>query len=158
MSKEDFMNADLKGRQKVSYLLQMEETDSIVVSMPLEWKYDLQWRHSDGTKEFIEAKDRDCKSTDYPSAMINENKWLENKVLGEHFIVVCTYTDGVALFFRPATMPESGITIEEKYCKKTTIDPTSQKKRGRKLLLNVNDVYKSVKLPKMYMYDEQQYN
>ena len=158
MRKEDFMNADLKGRQKVSYLLQMEETDSIVVSMPLEWKYDLQWRHKSGKRDYIEAKDRDCKSTDYPTAIINKSKLDENRHLGDKFVIVCTYTDGVALFFRPSTMPESGITIEDKYCREKSIDPNSRKKVGKKVMLNINDVYKIAKLPKIGIYDKQQYN
>jgi hypothetical protein len=147
MTNQDFMKAELAGRLKVIYECQMNEPDSIVVSLPLKYHYDLQWRHSTGTRDYIEVKNRNCKSTTYPDIMFNVEKVDHNMEFGSHFFYVATYTDNKAIWFQPTEMPKSGITYEEKWIKKTFIDPNSPKEKQKRMFLNLNDVYKVEDLP-----------
>ena len=110
MTEQEFMRAELLGRFRVIYECQMKEPESIVVSMPLKYHYDLQWRHTDHTREYIEVKNRDCKSDQFQTAMFNIEKVDNNGQFGDNFKYVATYTDKKSIWFTPTTMPESGIT------------------------------------------------
>lgn len=147
MTKQDFMKAEMLGRLKVIYGCQMQEPDSIVISMPLEHPYDLQWRHSDRTRDYIEVKNRKCSSSAYPDIMFNVEKVESNEKYGEHFYYVATYTDDKALWFQPTEMPDSGVTYRDEWIKKTNIDPDSPRVLQKRMYFNTNDISKITNIP-----------
>ena len=154
MTDKDFMKAELLGRLRVIYECQMREPDSIVVSMPLKYHYDLQWRHSDGNRDYIEVKNRTCASDPYETVMFNIEKVEDNGKFGNNFKYVATYTDKQSIWFQPTTMPGSGITYGEEWIKKTHIDPDSQRKKQKRMFLNLNDLYLKEDCPIIYINDE----
>ena len=154
MTDRDFVRAEMEGRLRLIYALQMEEPDSMVISMPLSHHYDLQWRHPDGTRQYIEVKDRKTASTAYPDVMFNSPKMEYNKEWGDNFYFVSTYTDKKAIWFQPTEMPPSGITERDVWVKTTTIDPRAPKKKQKRLFLNLNDLDKRTDIPYIQINDD----
>lgn len=156
MTEQDFMKAELEGRFQVIAECQMKEPDSIVISMPLKYHYDLQWRHSNGTRDYIEVKKRNVESDAYDDVMFNIEKVEDNKRFGKDFYYVATYTDNKSIWFQPTEMPDSGITYRDEWIKKTFIDPDSPRVKQRRMYYNLNDLYKEGFVPTITIdYDEQ---
>ena len=147
MDKKAFVKAEMEGRLRLIYALQMEEPDSTVVSMPLSCHHDLQWEHTSGKIDYIELKDRNVPVWLYGDAMFNCEKMEYNKHFGSDFYFVSTYTDGNAVWFKPYEMAKSGITTGEKWITTTTVDPTSPKVKQKRLFLNFSDLDKVTKVP-----------
>ena len=154
MTEQEFMRAELLGRFRVIYECQMKEPESIVVSMPLKYHYDLQWRHTDGTREYIEVKNRECKSDQYKTAMFNIEKVDNNEKFGDNFRYVATYTDKKSIWFTPTMMPESGITYGYGWIKKTSIDPNSPRIKQKRVYYNTNDLDFKENCPIIEIYDD----
>ncbi len=154
MTEQEFMRAELLGRFRVIYECQMKEPESIVISMPLRYHYDLQWRHPDGTRDYIEVKNRTCTSNEYETVMFNIEKVDNNGQFGDNFKYVATYTDKKSVWFTPTTMPKSGITYGEEWIKKTHIDPNSQRKKQKRMFLNTNDLDFKENCPIIEIYDD----
>ena len=143
------MKAEMEGRLRVIYAVQMEDPESMVISMPLTYHYDLQVRHPNGKKEYIEVKNRKVSSTAYPDVMFNKEKVTYNEEYGDDFYFVSTYTDNKALWFQPTTIPASGVTEREEWIKTTTIDPASPKKKQKRIYFSVNNLYKKQEIPNL---------
>ena len=135
-----FMSADLQGRIKVIYALQMLNNNLIIKSMPLHSQYDLEvWPEGkEDEKIFIEVKERSFNENKFDTAFLDPTKWEPAKKYGKRWFYANIYTDGKIDFFCPATMPESGITETVKYISPTTV--IQQKKIPQKrYCLNFND-------------------
>lgn len=139
------MSADLIGRFKVMYAMQMRNTNLIVKSMPLYSKYDLEVyeQGKPETKVYIEVKDRDNTEDRYPTAYLNIEKYEEAKDIANKWFFCNVYTDGKIDLWKPYEMPQSGITEETRLIAKTTVKK-SKKIPQKRYCLNFNDKCKQL--------------
>lgn len=137
--KEKYSNADLLGRLKVIYALQMRNPDLQITSMPITSRYDLEvYNPKKETTQRLEVKDRDCEENKYDNAFLNIEKFEALSGYGETFWYVNIYKDGKIDFWQPTKMPKTGITEGEYMIRTSTVERTARKKQ-RRYQLNFND-------------------
>lgn len=136
---ELYASADLIGRLKVIYALQMANPDLEITSMPITSRYDLRVHNpKKGTTEYLEIKDRDCEEEQYDTAFLNIEKYDALSGYGESFWYVCSYSDNKMDFWQPTEMPRSGITEGSYMIRTSTVEQTPRKMQ-RRYQLNFND-------------------
>jgi hypothetical protein len=136
---ELYASADLIGRLKVIYALQMANPDLEITSMSITSRYDLRVHNpKKGTTEYLEIKDRDCEEDKYDNAFLNIEKYNALSGYGESFWYVCSYNDNKMDFWQPTVMPRSGITEGEYMIRTSTVENTARK-RQKRYQLNFND-------------------
>ena len=134
-----YSNADLIGRLKVIYALQMKDPDLQITSMPITTKWDLEiYNKKTDTTNYLEIKDRDCDEDEYDTAMLNIEKYENLSGYGSNFWYVCSYTSGELDFWQPTEMPRTGITENEFMITTSTVEQKPKKKQ-RRYCLNFND-------------------
>ena len=136
---EKYSNADLLGRLKVIYALQMANPDLEITSMPISSRYDLKVQNPKrGTINYLEIKDRDVEEKQYNNAFLNIEKYEALSGYGENFYYVNIYKDNIIDFWTPVTMPKTGITEGEWWIRKSTVE-NAPKQKQRRFCLNFND-------------------
>lgn len=152
-----YASADLVGRMKVMYALQMRNPNLIITSMPITSRYDLEvYNPEKETTQRLEIKDRDVEEDRYDSAFLNIEKYEALSGYGENFWYVNIYRDGKIDFWQPTEMPRSGITEGEWYIRKSTVENSGRYKQKR-YCLNFNDKdYQMIN--NLQIYDKQQHN
>lgn len=134
------MSADLIGRTKVIYALQMKYPQWSIQSMPLYSKYDLEVYDEKGTLiMYIEVKDRWNPSDKYPTAMLNVEKFEGAKDIADKWFYACVYTDNQICLWKPYDIPPSGITKTSKLIATSTVE-NGEKKMQERLCLSFNDM------------------
>ena len=135
-----YASADLIGRLKVIYTLQMANPSIEITSMPITSRYDLRVYNPKKDKtDYLEIKDRNCEEHQYENAFLNIEKYNALSGYGENFHFVNIYTDGVIDGWQPTKMPSSGITKGEYYiCKSTVVE--SPRIKQERYELNFNDI------------------
>lgn len=145
--KQLYASADLIGRLKVIYALQMKNPDLQITSMPISSRYDLEvYNPKTGKTQKMEVKDRDVTENAYENAFLNIEKFEALSGYGENFWYVNLYKDNKMDFWQPTEMPRSGITQGEYMIRTSTVENTGRKKQ-RRYQLNFND--KSLQLNNM---------
>ena len=145
--KQLYASADLIGRLKVIYALQMKNPDLQITSMPISSRYDLEvYNPKTGKTQKMEVKDRDVTEDAYENAFLNIEKFEALSGYGENFWYVNLYKDNKMDFWQPTEMPRSGITQGEYMIRTSTVENTGRKKQ-RRYQLNFND--KSLQLNNM---------
>ena len=145
--KQLYASADLIGRLKVIYALQMKNPDLQITSMPISSRYDLEvYNPKTGKTQKMEVKDRDVMENAYENAFLNIEKFEALSGYGENFWYVNLYKDNKMDFWQPTEMPRSGITQGEYMIRTSTVENTGRKKQ-RRYQLNFND--KSLQLNNM---------
>ena len=153
MDKKTMMRAELRGRFPIIWALQVNDPDSTIISMPLHSNYDLRYYPGDGSDcQYIEVKKRNIKS-DIQTVMANKEKVASNATWGPDFFFVSTFTDDVAIWFQPETMPSSAITEGDVMIKKVQMDENSQKVLQHRLYYNRNDAWKIINVPHITIVD-----
>lgn len=134
-----YASADLIGRMKVIYALQMANPDLEITSMPITSRYDLKvYNPKKDITNYLEIKDREVDENQYDNAFLNVEKYEALSGYGENFFYVNIYKGGEIDFWTPVTMPKTGITEGEWYIRKSTVENT-QRVKQRRYCLNFND-------------------
>lgn len=133
-----YMSADLIGRFKVIYALQMKFPNWKITSMPLYSKYDLEVYDENNSKMYIEVKDRWNEKDKYPTAFLNKEKFSDAEAIADNWFYANVYTDGEIVLWKPYDIPAENIGKETKMIAVSTVEK-GEKKMQERLCLRFDD-------------------